>query len=49
MHCIEVWVQSEASQQKCPMCRQPFKERVADAATEPSAEVAEGSAGNAAG
>jgi hypothetical protein len=32
MHCISDWIQSEASQGKCPMCRQVFKERVADAA-----------------
>src|ERR1700761_649580 len=29
MHCISDWISSEASQGKCPMCRQIFKERVA--------------------
>ncbi|EOD45540.1 anaphase-promoting complex subunit 11 [Neofusicoccum parvum] len=24
MHCIEDWLKQEASQEKCPMCRQPF-------------------------
>lgn len=33
MHCIGDWIQSEASQGKCPMCRQPFKEKVAEAPT----------------
>lgn len=28
MHCISDWIQSEASQGKCPMCRQVFKEKV---------------------
>ena len=42
-------MQSEASQQKCPMCRQPFKEKVADAGASPGAEAAEGNSGNAGG
>ncbi|KAF2141079.1 uncharacterized protein K452DRAFT_299128 [Aplosporella prunicola CBS 121167] len=24
MHCIEDWLRQDASQEKCPMCRQPF-------------------------
>ncbi|KAK4545493.1 hypothetical protein LTR36_002843 [Oleoguttula mirabilis] len=34
MHCIGDWLLSEQSQGKCPMCRQPFKERVAQAPVE---------------
>ncbi|GIZ39382.1 hypothetical protein CBER1_02114 [Cercospora berteroae] len=30
MHCIAVWLQSESSQGRCPMCRQPFREKVAE-------------------
>ncbi|KAI7176764.1 hypothetical protein KC333_g4387 [Hortaea werneckii] len=33
MHCIGDWLQSDSSQGKCPMCRQPFKEKTADVAT----------------
>ncbi|TKA23425.1 hypothetical protein B0A50_07301 [Salinomyces thailandicus] len=32
MHCIGDWLLAESSQGKCPMCRQPFRERLADAA-----------------
>ncbi|KAK5130792.1 hypothetical protein LTR08_001682 [Meristemomyces frigidus] len=38
MHCIGDWLLSDQSQGKCPMCRQPFKERVAEAPT-PAAGV----------
>lgn len=31
MHCISHWINSEASKGGCPMCRQPFKEKMADA------------------
>lgn len=34
MHCISDWLQSDASQGKCPMCRQLFREKVADAGAE---------------
>lgn len=30
LHCITDWIQSEASQGRCPMCRQVFKEKKAD-------------------
>ncbi|RMY89670.1 hypothetical protein D0861_04111 [Hortaea werneckii] len=30
---ISDWLQSDSSQGKCPMCRQPFKEKTADVAT----------------
>ncbi|KAK4507279.1 hypothetical protein PRZ48_001014 [Zasmidium cellare] len=29
MHCITDWIRSEASQGRCPMCRQVFKEKTA--------------------
>ncbi|KAF2173150.1 hypothetical protein M409DRAFT_35513 [Zasmidium cellare ATCC 36951] len=29
MHCITDWIRSEASQGRCPMCRQVFREKVA--------------------
>nr|OQO21770.1 hypothetical protein B0A51_11013 [Rachicladosporium sp. CCFEE 5018] len=35
MHCISDWISSEASQGKCPMCRQPFKEKTADHVGQP--------------
>ncbi|GAB7366504.1 hypothetical protein MBLNU230_g8496t1 [Neophaeotheca triangularis] len=35
MHCITDWIQSEASQGKCPMCRQVFKEKVAQTQARP--------------
>jgi anaphase-promoting complex subunit 11 len=34
MHCISDWLNSDASQGKCPMCRQVFREKVADAGVE---------------
>lgn len=37
MHCISDWISSESSQGKCPMCRQVFKEKVADTAGSPNA------------
>lgn len=27
MHCIFSWLKQESSQEKCPMCRQPFKSK----------------------
>lgn len=30
MHCITGWLASEGSQGRCPMCRQPYKEKVAE-------------------
>ncbi|KAK0356148.1 ubiquitin-protein ligase Anaphase Promoting Complex [Friedmanniomyces endolithicus] len=35
MHCISDWLQSESSQGKCPMCRQPFNQKVAEAPAAP--------------
>lgn len=32
-HCINDWLRSESSQNKCPMCRQEFKEKIATAAS----------------
>ncbi|KXT13479.1 hypothetical protein AC579_8647 [Pseudocercospora musae] len=29
-HCISGWLQSESSQGRCPMCRQAFREKVAE-------------------
>ena len=37
MHCINDWLNSDASQGKCPMCRQVFTERKADAGVEAGA------------
>ncbi|XPS71345.1 ubiquitin-protein ligase Anaphase Promoting Complex [Ascochyta lentis] len=33
MHCIFSWLKQESSQEKCPMCRQPFKSKSQDATT----------------
>ncbi|KAI5371226.1 Putative Zinc finger, RING-type [Septoria linicola] len=30
MHCVTDWLQAESSQGRCPMCRQPFREKVAE-------------------
>ncbi|KAF9698976.1 hypothetical protein EKO04_002961 [Ascochyta lentis] len=32
-HCIFSWLKQESSQEKCPMCRQPFKSKSQDATT----------------
>ena len=42
MHCISDWIASEASQGKCPMCRQVFKEKMADAPAVAAATPARG-------
>ncbi|EMF16462.1 RING/U-box [Sphaerulina musiva SO2202] len=30
MHCISGWLASDSSQGRCPMCRQPYREKVAE-------------------
>ena len=42
MHCIGDWLNQEGSKGKCPMCRQDFTERKADAATPQAARTPEG-------
>lgn len=37
MHCIFSWLRQESSQEKCPMCRQPFKSK-AQEATRPTTQ-----------
>ncbi|KAH9868506.1 hypothetical protein J1614_007578 [Plenodomus biglobosus] len=37
MHCIFSWLKQESSQEKCPMCRQPFKSKSQDAPNTPAA------------
>ncbi|KAK5162991.1 ubiquitin-protein ligase Anaphase Promoting Complex [Saxophila tyrrhenica] len=41
MHCISDWIASEASQGKCPMCRQVFKEKIANAPASPQVRTPE--------
>ncbi|KAF1949926.1 RING/U-box [Byssothecium circinans] len=42
MHCIFSWLRQESAQEKCPMCRQPFKSKNQEAAsTEPATPAQE--------